>query len=232
MEFPLAVLAAAFGAAAGAFLPRLAYRWAVPAGASARSTCAVCDRPFPAGHHGWVRAGPACRCTPGPWRLMLLTAGAAGLLAIGLGPVPVLPVLLPATVVGVLLAEIDRRCLRLPDPLVGVLAVLVVVPLTVADPGRVGRALVGAGLYALAYAMVWLVSRGQLGLGDVKLAAVLGFPLGFLGWPALLIGALAPHLINGPVAVFRLVTGRAGRSTALPFGPALLLGALVAVTAT
>jgi leader peptidase (prepilin peptidase)/N-methyltransferase len=144
----------------------------------------------------------------------------------------VLPVLLPATVVGVLLAEIDRRCLRLPDPLVGVLAVLVVVPLRVADRGRVGGALVGAGLYALAYAMVWLVSRGQLGLGDVKLAAVLGFPLGFLGWPALLIGALAPHLINGPVAVFRLVTGRAGRSTALPFGPALLLGALVAVTAT
>jgi leader peptidase (prepilin peptidase)/N-methyltransferase len=62
----------------------------------------------------------------------------------------------------------------------------------------------------------------------VKLAAVLALVLGFAGWPAVVVGVLAPHLINGPVALFVLVTGR---RRVLPFGPALLAGALVALTA-
>jgi leader peptidase (prepilin peptidase)/N-methyltransferase len=66
----------------------------------------------------------------------------------------------------------------------------------------------------------------------VKLAAVLGFVLGFAGWPAVLAGLAAPHLINAPVAAFLLLTRRAGRRTALPFGPALLTGALLALAAT
>jgi leader peptidase (prepilin peptidase)/N-methyltransferase len=41
------------------------------------------------------------------------------------------------------------------------------------------------------------------------------------------IGVLMPHLINGPVALFLLVTGRAGRQRPIAFGPALLAGALV-----
>jgi leader peptidase (prepilin peptidase)/N-methyltransferase len=40
---------------------------------------------------------------------------------------------------------------------------------------------------------------------------------------------IAPHLINGPIALALLVRRRAGRRSALPFGPALLAGALLAV---
>jgi leader peptidase (prepilin peptidase)/N-methyltransferase len=45
------------------------------------------------------------------------------------------------------------------------------------------------------------------------------------------VGLLAPHLINGPVALFLLVTRRASARRPLPFGPALLAGALLAITA-
>jgi leader peptidase (prepilin peptidase)/N-methyltransferase len=65
----------------------------------------------------------------------------------------------------------------------------------------------------------------------VKLAAVLGLILGFAGWPAVIAGVVTPHLINGPIALFLLATGKVGRKRPLPFGPALLAGALLALTA-
>jgi leader peptidase (prepilin peptidase)/N-methyltransferase len=233
MSIPLVVMSAAFGASAGAFVPRVAHRLAVPFGNPVRSACAACARPF----RTWVRAGPACRCHPGGWWREVTGSGlAAGLLA-AFGPDELLPVLLLAVVVGMLLAAVDVRCLRLPDPLVGALALVVVVPLTVTgfargEPGRVGFCLLGAVLVGSAYLLLAVLSRGGLGLGDVKLATVLGFVLGFLGPPAVLVGLVAPHLINGPIALYLLIARRARRETALPFGPALLLGALLAITAT
>jgi leader peptidase (prepilin peptidase)/N-methyltransferase len=95
-------------------------------------------------------------------------------------------------------------------------------------PGRLAAA-TGAGVFMLAAA---LARPGGMGLGDVKLAAVLAFVLGLTGWPAVLLGVLAPYLINGPVAVYLLLSRRATRHTPLPFGPALLTGALLAFTTT
>ncbi len=150
-----------------------------------------------------------------------LTSGA---LAAALGPSPLLLVVLPATALGVLLAVVDVRCRRLPDRLVAALALVTVVPLTLVAPGGLPRAVAAAGLSGVAYLSIALLPGRGLGFGDVKLATVLGFLLGFAGWPAVLTGLLAPHLINGPAAVVLLITRR-GRS--LPFGPALLAGAVV-----
>jgi leader peptidase (prepilin peptidase) / N-methyltransferase len=227
--------AAVFGAAASAFVPRIAHRVAVPSGHPPRSACADCATPFPHGPAGWVRAGAACRCGTAPWRTVLAGAVAGGLLGHAFGADPVLPVGLLAAVFGLLLAVIDVRCLRLPDPLVGALAVTIVAPLTAAaaatgDPWRLGRALLVAALSFTAYLLIAIGSNGGLGLGDVKLAGVLGFALGFAGWPAVLAGLALPHLINGPIALCLLVSGRAGRQRALPLGPALLAGTLLAVT--
>jgi leader peptidase (prepilin peptidase) / N-methyltransferase len=230
----LVIAAAVFGAAAGAFLPRPAYRLAVPFGSPPRSACALCARPFPPGPAGFVRVGAAGPCSPATWRAMvpvvLGTAAAAGLLAITLGADPLLPQLLLATILGSLLAMIDIRCLRLPDPLVATLAAVMIVPLTMA--GAPPRAFLAAALVGLAYLLLALLPGGGLGLGDVKLAAVLAFLLGYLGWPAVLIGVIAPHLINGATALFLLARRRLHRRTALPFGPALLCGALAAVALT
>ncbi|XVV12741.1 prepilin peptidase [Actinoplanes sp. CA-131856] len=199
-------MAATFGAATAAFLPRIAYRLAVPYGSPSRSTHTF--KPH--------------------WRGYVVTtatgATIAALLAVVIGESPLLPVYLLAAVPGLLLAMIDLRCLRLPDRIVALLALIAGAPLAMLLPSRIGPALL-AGVVVLG---AYLLLPG-FGLGDVKLGAVLAFILGFAGWPAVLVGVLAPHLINGPIAVFLLLTGRAHRKRPLPFGPALLSGALIAV---
>lgn len=200
------IFAATFGAASAAFLPHAAGRFT----------------------HG--RSG--VRVTARSPVTILTGATVAALLAVVIGPSPLLPVYLLAVVPALLLAIVDLRCLRLPDPVVGALALVAGVPLAVLRPERIGTAVVAAGLVLTAYLIVALLPRGGLGLGDVKLAAVLAGILGFAGWPAVLIGLAAPHLINGPVALAMLLTGRADRRRPLPFGPALLIGALAGVLLT
>ena len=157
---------------------------------------------------------------------------AAALLAAALGPVPLLVVLLLAVPLAIRLAEIDLLTLRLPDRLVGALGLSIGLPLTLGYRAAVPRAAAAAALLGFGYLVIALAPGRGLGLGDVKLAAVLGYLLGFAGWPAVLIGAVVPHLLAGPVAVFLLLTGRAGRRTAVPLGPALLAGGLIAAVAT
>ncbi|GAA0563210.1 A24 family peptidase [Paractinoplanes ferrugineus] len=214
-------MAVVFGAASAAFLPRLAHRLAVGFADPPRAGCADCLRPFGAGLPSWVRVGAACSCSDAYGRPVIAGGMVAGVLAATLGPVPELPAYLLAAVPGLLLAMIDLRCLRLPDPLVGALAVTAAGPLAVLRPGQIGVSLVAAVAVLIAYTILFLL--GGLGLGDVKLAAVLALILGFAGAPALIVGLLAPHLIGGSAALFRLVSGRRGP---FAFGPALLLGAL------
>lgn len=141
--------------------------------------------------------------------------------------------------VGVLLGAIDLRCLRLPNLLVrpATLLVLLLLGAATAVSGSAGavhdlsRALAGAVALAGGYLLLALVPGARLGLGDVKLCALLGLLLGWLGWGAVLLGALLPHLINGPVSLGLLLAGRAGRKTELPLGPALLAGCLLAIAA-
>jgi leader peptidase (prepilin peptidase)/N-methyltransferase len=222
----LVIFSAVFGAATAAFLPRVAHRLAVGFGEPARSACAACGTGF----DGWVRVGAACRCTSWPVVIVPVGAGVSVLLALAVGATPLLPGYLLTAVAGLLLAVIDLSCLRLPDRLVGALAVIGAVPPAVLHPERIGVALMAGGLVLTAYLLVALLPGGGLGLGDVKLAGVLALMLGFAGWPAVLVGLVAPHLINGPIAVLLLAKGRVGRRRPLAFGPALLAGALLALT--
>ena len=61
-------------------------------------------------------------------------------------------------------------------------------------------------------------------MGDVKLAAVLGLYLGWLGWGVLAVGAFAAFLLGGIFAIALLLIGRARRRTAIPFGPWMIAG--------
>nr|BFE67004.1 hypothetical protein GCM10020092_003050 [Actinoplanes digitatis] len=167
MSLPVALFAATFGGAASAFIPRIAHRMAIPPGTSYA----------------------ACRRAPRPMWTVAAGALTAGLLGAAIGPAPLLVVLLPAAVLGVLLAVIDLRCLRLPDPLVALFAAVTIVPLSlgalvIGEPGRLARALLAAALIGVIYLLVALLPGGGLGLGDVKLAAVLAFTLGDAGWPS------------------------------------------------
>jgi leader peptidase (prepilin peptidase) / N-methyltransferase len=104
-------------------------------------------------------------------------------------------------------------------------AVLVAAEL-IADPSTGWRRLVwGAGAFGALLALALIYPAG-LGMGDVKLAFFLGAGLGRSVVAALLIGCLAGGLA-GIVVLARY--GAAGRKIALPFGPFLALGALVAL---
>ncbi|MEU4642114.1 A24 family peptidase [Micromonospora sp. NPDC023814] len=154
-------------------------------------------------------------------------------LAAALGGDPVLPAFLGLAAVGLVLAVVDLACLRLPDPLVGAAALVVAVGLTGAAlltgaPERLLGAVAGAALCFAAHALLALLPGSRLGFGDVKLAAVLGLPLGWLGWSPLALGLLLPHLLNGVVVLALLAAGRVCRDTPLPLGPALLAGAWLA----
>jgi leader peptidase (prepilin peptidase)/N-methyltransferase len=235
----LAALSALLGIAVGALAPRVAYRLSVDYGTPPRAGCVACGRPFPAGLPGWVRVSarcPGCRVRHGlpVWLGMLVGGVSFGVLAWAIGAVAWLPPYLVAAGIGVVLAAVDVASLRLPDLLVGAIGAVAVgwlaaVSLVDGQWGDLGRAALGAGVSALCYLVLALLPGSHLGFGDVKLAGVLGLLLGWLGWLPVFAGLLLPHLVNGPVALGLLVTGRAGRRSDLPLGPALLAGALLAV---
>ncbi|BCJ65533.1 prepilin peptidase [Polymorphospora rubra] len=177
--------------------------------------------------------------TRAPTRPVAAATGAVtfGLLAVSLDADPALPALLGVAALGTVLAFVDLACLRLPDPLVLAMLTVAVGGLTGAaaltGAGADLRRAAAAGIACLAgYVVLALLPGSRLGFGDVKLGGVLGVPLGWLGWDTVLSGVLLPHLLNGPVALALLASGRINRETVLPFGPALLAGALLAVTLT
>ncbi|WP_431917389.1 prepilin peptidase [Micromonospora wenchangensis] len=215
----LVTAAATLGALAGLAAPRIAR--AFPPSAS--------PRPSPAGHGASRPARESGHGAPP----VVVGAVVCGGLAAARGPEPALPAFLLVAAVGVVLAVVDLASLRLPDPLVGAAALgggtaLTVAAVAAGTPGRLALALAGAALSLLLYVVLALLPRSRLGFGDVKLAAVLGLPLGWLGWPALWLGLLLPHLLNGVLVLALLAAGRVRRDTALPFGPALLTGAWLA----
>jgi len=73
------------------------------------------------------------------------------------------------------------------------------------------------------------VNPQGLGLGDVKLAAPLGLHLAWLGWGQLVLGAFLGFLLGGLVGVALILMRRAGLRSMLPFGPSMLVAALLTV---
>jgi leader peptidase (prepilin peptidase)/N-methyltransferase len=134
----------------------------------------------------------------------------------------------------VVLASVDLLAHRLPDrvtfPAYGVCALAFTVDAVVLDAwGPSVRAFVAAAAaFAVAVAAA-AVSPEGLGLGDVKLLGLLGLVLGWAGWGVLLAGVFLGLVAGAVVSMFLLVTRRAGWRTALPFGPPLLAGAVLAL---
>jgi leader peptidase (prepilin peptidase) / N-methyltransferase len=229
----------AVGIAVGAVLPRVAYRLSVPAGAAPRTGCFACGHPIPAGPAGWLRVGSwcaGCGARLGPRTGLTLAAAsvACGLLAVAVGPAPVLPLFVVLALLGVLLAAIDLSCQRLPDGLVlpamwASVGLFAVVAVETRDWSTALRAAEGAVVLGGTFLILAILPGAGMGYGDVKLAALLGLYLGWLGWGAVILGALLPWLLNGPVVIALLLTGRVNRKSTVPFGPAMLVGALLAV---
>ncbi|MDQ7878092.1 prepilin peptidase [Microbacterium sp. QXD-8] len=93
------------------------------------------------------------------------------------------------------------------------------------------RAAIGMVVMYVFYFLLRSVRRGGMGGGDVKLAGVIGVYLGWVGWGALAVGAFAAFLYGGLFGIALLLLRRAGRKTAIPFGPWMILGAWTGVFA-
>ncbi|WP_211489841.1 prepilin peptidase [Georgenia thermotolerans] len=136
------------------------------------------------------------------------------------------------TLVGTVLTVIDWRTHRLPDRIVlaGTVGVLVLLGAAAATGDAwavLGRGVAAALVSLVGYFILALLRSGGLGLGDVKLGGLLGLWLGWFGWPHVLAGALAAFLLGGVIALVLLVTRRASRTSAIAFGPWMVLGAAV-----
>jgi leader peptidase (prepilin peptidase)/N-methyltransferase len=231
----LIVAAAVWGIAAGLLLPRAAYRLAVPADEPWAAAC-------PSGHpvRGWL--GPArCGAEGCPTARYGLGYGAAAGCAVvcaglawAVGEHPELVIWLLLVPVGLLLARVDLLVFRLPDvltlPALGVTAALLgVAALLPHHQGSWLRALIAAAVLGALYFVLFFVNPAGMGFGDVKLAPTLGLALGWYGGPAVFTGTFAGFALGAVTGLILIATRRANRKTPIPFGPFMLLGALVGV---
>jgi leader peptidase (prepilin peptidase) / N-methyltransferase len=212
MTLAVAACLAVLGVVAGAAINRAAGRF-----------------PWPAG----IRAGELVAPGVAAVRPPVLETATAALLTVtvlSLGLSSALPAFLLLAIAAVLLTVIDLRHRLLPDRIVLptlVLGTALLATAALADGAWAAllRAVLGAAALFAVYLVLAVISPSGLGMGDVKLAAVLGLFLGWLGWGAVLVGAVAGFVVQAVVALVLMALGRVRRDSDLPFGPAMLLGA-------
>jgi len=130
------------------------------------------------------------------------------------------------------LTDLDHRLIpnRILFPSLGVSVALLLGGALVEHNGSSWLRAVAAGFaYFVALLIIGLVARGGFGMGDVKLAALLGIFLGYVGWGELVVGLVLAILLGGVVSVLLLVTKMKSRSDRFAYGPYLILGAYVGI---
>jgi leader peptidase (prepilin peptidase)/N-methyltransferase len=169
------------------------------------------------------------------WRSALAAAVAGGLVGAAVGLDWPLLYLLPLVPVGVALAVVDWHTHLLPTvvvwPTLGVVVVLAAVAAVDDDLDSFVRAVLGmVAVFAFFYVLWWVHPAG-MGFGDVRLSAVLGFALGYLGWPELVLGIYGGFLAFAVPGLVLAVVRRDRQllRVAFPFGPFLLVGALAGI---
>jgi leader peptidase (prepilin peptidase) / N-methyltransferase len=134
---------------------------------------------------------------------------------------------------GVVLAVVDWRTRLLPTYLIapsyGLLVLLTLVAALVDDDGHaLVRAVFGWLVVGGFYLLMWLVYPKGIGYGDVRLSGLLGIALGYLGWAEALVGGYAGLLV-GSLGGVVLVRARLVDRRHVPFGPFMVLGAVLGV---
>jgi leader peptidase (prepilin peptidase)/N-methyltransferase len=229
-----------FGMIAGSFASVLAYR--VPRGESwvaGRSHCPSCGATIAAYDNvpvlSWIALRGRCRsCSariPARYPLTELAMAAlfaATVIVLGTDDIGELALGLSfcAVLVVVTLTDLEQRII--PNAVLAGGAVIGLALVAATDaPSLPDRAIAacGAGGFLLAVALAY--PRG-MGMGDVKLAAIMGLYLGRAVIPALMVAVTAGALVG----LFLMAReGASARKQAVPFGPFLALGGVVGLLA-
>ena len=233
------MLAAVLGAVFGSFLNVVAYR--LPRGESLsrpRSRCPGCLTPVRPYDNvpvlSWLLLRGRCRACREPIsaRYPLVEAGTGALCALvvlakGPDEDALLGLALVLLLVPVALIDLDHQIIPNRLMLIGAALAPTLVLLTAPDVlvEHVVAACAAGGFFLVA---VLAYPRG-MGMGDVKLAFVLGLFLGRDVGPALFLALIAGTLVGAAVIARKGVAD--GRRTKVPFGPFLALGAVVALFA-
>lgn len=234
MNMIWAAAGALAGLPAGSTLRGQVYRLSVRSGEPDEACCRECAAPLP-----WR---PALRCQHcrswfgAPMATELAAAAIMGLLLARFAGQPAVAAFAYLGLVGIALAEIDIAVRRLPDrltlPAYPALIVLLALAAVVGnDWAALVRALLGGLALAAGYLLLGLVSAGQLGGGDIKLAGLIGLTLGWLGWRTLIMGACLGFILAAVISLARLAGRRISRRSMISFGPYMLGGALLAILA-
>jgi leader peptidase (prepilin peptidase) / N-methyltransferase len=234
-----AAFAGVLGAVLGSFLNVVAHR--LPRNESLvrpASRCPACGTPIRPYDNvpvlSWLLLRGRCRSCSAPisprYPLVeaLTAALCAGAVLAGGGTAKVLlHVVFILLLVPVALIDLEHRII--PNRLTALGAVLAIALGSALDPSGEPQRLIAAAAAGGALLLAALAYPGGMGMGDVKLAGVLGLFLGRDVAPAMLIALLAGTVVGA--AVIARKGAAQGRKTAVPFGPFLALGAVVAVFA-
>ena len=226
------------GAIVGSFLNVVIYR--VPRGESVvapRSRCPSCEAEVAPRDNvpvlSWVLLRARCRrCgdrISGRYPLVeLLTAVVFAAVALARGVDTDLILQLPFAAVLLAVAAIDLEHRKIPNAITIPAAVWGVAGATVVQAGELPEMLVAGVAAFVALLLMALAYPGGMGMGDVKLAGVMGLYLGLSVLPAMAVAFLTGTVVGlGVIAR----AGLAARKSALPFGPFLAIGGLVGLLA-
>lgn len=237
-------LAAVVGLVVGSFLNVVVYR--IPAGLSVvhpPSACPRCGTAIRPRDNlpvvSWLLLRAKCRSCDLPisarYPLVEATTGGVFLatyLLIGFRWVVFAYLWFVAVTLALALVDFDTKRLpnriMLPGTVVGAV-LLFVGALADGSLAAYGRSWLTASAYFAGFLVIALIVPKGFGMGDVKLAFMLGMFTGFVSWTSLVAAVFLAVFIGGGASVVLLVMRRAGRGDAIPFGPSMVMGSWVAV---
>lgn len=165
------------------------------------------------------------------WRLAAVGGPVGFLVGAQVGWTPALAAWAVLTAVCLLLGYVDSRTRLLPTQLIApsywaLLVLLVGAAVADQDVGELWSAMLGWLVMGGFYYLMWRLGPG-LGYGDVRLSGLLALCLGFLGWGRLVTGLYSGFLLGGLAGAVLVLLRRVSLKTQLPFGPFMMLGALI-----
>ena len=254
------ISAGVLGLVTGSFLNVVAYRVPAKISLLRQGQCPACDAPVRPRHNAPVLSGIVLRgkCASCGERISARYLAVEAFTALafafvtwwvlsqrpGIGPTDrdewamavVLVAFLYFASISIALTLIDLDTHRLPNVIVLPSYVVTgglftVAALLAGDWAPLLRAGIGMAALYVFYFLLRLVKPSGMGGGDVKLAGIIGICLGWIGFGGLVVGGLAAFLLGGIFGIALLLLRRAGRKTAIPFGPWMILGGWTGVFA-